>query len=310
MLILATSDGIHLLEGSEWRRELSGHDVRVVVSGESGWLAAVDGRSVWRRSAQGTWAELASVDGDELTCAEAIPGGLLAESNGDHLLLGTTGAHLLRMSATGELEAVQGFGRTPGRDEWYTPWGGPPEVRSIAVGGDGAWYVNVHVGGILRSADGGGTWAPTIDLHADVHQVICPRSHQPDLVLAACADGLAMSRDGGVSWRLRDQGLHQTYCRAVAAVEDCVIVSASDGPGGGHAGVFRADLDDGWAGFRRCDGGLPFLAGNIDTNWLVADDGVVALVFPDGSVFTSPDQGTTWAQVGERRGTPRSLAWL
>jgi hypothetical protein len=31
-------------------------------------------------------------------------------------------------------------------------------------------YVGVHVGGIIRSDDGGETWTDTIDLHVDVHR--------------------------------------------------------------------------------------------------------------------------------------------
>jgi hypothetical protein len=42
--------------------------------------------------------------------------------------------------------------------------------RSIANWDDDL-YANVHVGGILRTADGGETWTPTIDIDADVHHV-------------------------------------------------------------------------------------------------------------------------------------------
>ena len=57
------------------------------------------------------------------------------------------------------------------RQSWYTPWGGPPAVRSLAHSGD--WvFADIHVGSIMRSPDRGATWEPvTPDLHADVHQV-------------------------------------------------------------------------------------------------------------------------------------------
>lgn len=300
MLTLATSDGIHLLDGPARTSELAGHDVRAVVADGKRWLALVDGHSVWQRPAEGDWAELVASD-DELTCASVLPG---------WVLLGTSGAHLLRMSDAALIEGLGAFEHAPSRDEWYTPWGGPPDVRSMAVAGDGTLYVNVHVGGILRSADGGASWAATIDLHADVHQVICPRQYQPDLVLAACADGLAVSRDAGASWRLRDEGLRGTYCRAVAVAGDTVIVSASDGPDGGQVGVYRAPLDKGWARLERCGKDLPSLEGNIDTCWLAGEDGLLALVDPAGRVFTSSDQGTSWNPIGEGLGQPRSLAWL
>ena len=59
----------------------------------------------------------------------------------------------------------------PTRAEWHTPWGGPPSVFSMASLGDDL-FVSVHVGGILRSSDGGQSWEATIDLHEDVHQVV------------------------------------------------------------------------------------------------------------------------------------------
>ena len=37
-------------------------------------------------------------------------------------------------------------------------------MRTIAAGAEGELYVNVHVGGILRSDDDGASWRPTIDI--------------------------------------------------------------------------------------------------------------------------------------------------
>lgn len=48
--------------------------------------------------------------------------------------------------------------------------GGPPDTRSITEDGDTV-YVNVHVGGVLRSSDQGESWQPTIDIGADIHRV-------------------------------------------------------------------------------------------------------------------------------------------
>lgn len=70
-------------------------------------------------------------------------------------------------------------------------------------------------GGIPRSIDGGVTWRPTIDIESDVHEV---RAHptRPDIVIAAAAIGLYISRDAGESWSVEREGLHTTYCSAVA----------------------------------------------------------------------------------------------
>lgn len=138
----------------------------------------------------------------------------------------------------------EAFDRAPTKDQWYTPWGGPPEVRSWSVARDtGALYVNVHVGGILRSTDGGQSWDPTLDLDHDVHEVVAIGG---GVVLAACGDGgLAVSGDGGSTWRFVVEGLRATYCRAVAVSDDgsTVLLSASRGPGGQESAVYRRPLD-------------------------------------------------------------------
>ncbi|MGH9128488.1 MAG: WD40/YVTN/BNR-like repeat-containing protein [Acidimicrobiales bacterium] len=301
MLVVASSDGVKLSDGpGAWRTELGGHGIDAVVPDGTTLWALVDGHQVWQRFPEGGWA-LASSSDERLTClAPATPGGPL---------LGTAGAFLGRIDGAGHIDAFPEFAHAPTREQWYTPSGGPPDVRSLAVAGDGTWFVNVHVGGILRSSDGGASWSATLDLHADVHQVICPRPYQPGLVLAACADGLAISRDSGTSWRLRDEGLPTPYSRAVAVAGDTVLMSASSGPRGGNAGLYRAPLD-GWGRFQRCRGGLPEdLGGNIDTRWLAVGGGEAALVSALGDVYASSDEGVSWVLVGQGLVGPAGLSW-
>ncbi len=119
----------------------------------------------------------------------------------DAIHVGSSEARLFRLNGR-TLEPVEAFDALEGRDAWYTPWGGPPDTRSISEWGHDV-YVNVHVGGILHTRDGGVTWNPTIDIDADVHQVATARG----LVLAACARGLATSKDEGLTWSMRIDGL-------------------------------------------------------------------------------------------------------
>ncbi|MFN8233199.1 MAG: hypothetical protein U0V56_06925, partial [Actinomycetota bacterium] len=65
----------------------------------------------------------------------------------DAIHVGTSGARLLRLVGNA-LEPVEGFAAVAGREGWFTPWGGPPDTRSISEW-DHDVYVNVHVGGIL-----------------------------------------------------------------------------------------------------------------------------------------------------------------
>ena len=161
---------------------------------------------------------------------------------------------------------VASFDEAPTRDEWHTPWGGPPEVRSISVSPEGVVFVNVHVGGILRSRDACATWEPTIDLHVDVHQVLALGGGR---VLAACGDGgLASSRDDGDSWVFATEGPRATYCRAVAVAGSDVLVSASKGPRGNGSAIYRRPLDDDEAPFEVVVDGL---RDNVDSGMLLAD---------------------------------------
>jgi hypothetical protein len=235
-----------------------------------------DGRVLWWSDAG--WTELAR--GPDLLCAVDAPGGLL---------IGTAGAHLVRVGTSG-LQRVESFEDVAGRAEWYTPWGGPPDTRSLACTDDNVLLAAVHVGGIPRSDDGGRTWRPTIDIEADVHQVRAVPG-RPDVVVAAAAVGYCRSDDGGVSWRVIAEGLHATYCRAIATTSASVIVSASEGPRGKKSALYRRPLE-GHAPFERV---TDWIDGNVDTHALDALDDEVVFGTRTGVVWASGDGGTTWS---------------
>ncbi len=113
-------------------------------------------------------------------------------------------------------------------------------------------------------------------------------------MLVAAAVGLGVSRDGGGSWEFLTAGLHGRYLRAVTMSEEAVLVTASTGPRGKRAAVYRKPLD-GAAQFEPCRRGLPeWFDGNIDTACLGAAGSVVAFGTEDGRVFRSLDGGTSW----------------
>jgi hypothetical protein len=281
MITIATTAGLR----EDGRPALEGRSIAALdVANGVAW-AVVDESEVWCR-AGGEWARAAAVPGEALRCLLSTEDGVLA---------GTASARLLRV-VDGQVEPLQGFEAAPGRKEWFTPWGGPPAVRSMAAGADGELYVNVHVGGILRSDDGGAGWRPTIDIRTDVHQVVAPAG-RPGLVLAAAGVGFAISRDGGESWSLGREGLEGRYCRAVALAGDVILLTASDGPRARRAGVYRRRLDDDGP-FERCTTGLPeWFEGNIDTGCLAADGDVAVFGTHDGRAFVSEDAGATWSEA-------------
>jgi hypothetical protein len=76
------------------------------------------------------------------------------------------------------------------------------------------------------------------------------------------------------------------------------LVSASDGPRGGHAAVYRGGLTDGR--FERCTDGLPaWFDDNIDTYCLdsLNDGSFAAFGTADGRLFCSQDRGRLWREL-------------
>jgi hypothetical protein len=268
---------------------LAGREVTALAGeGRRTWVLS-EGRTVWRSGEDGAWEVVAHVETEDATCLLPSPAGLF---------VGTAGAHLLRLEG-GTLRPVEAFLQVEGRRDWYTPWGDPPAVRSMALDPAGTIFVNVHVGGVVRSTDAGKSWRPTVDIDADVHQVACdPR--RPGIVLAASAEGLGVSDDAGESWKFLTEGLHAHYLRAVALGEGAVFVTASTGPGGRQAAVYR--LAPGGA-FERCMAGLPeWFDSNIDTGCLAASGSRVAFGTEQGDVYVSTDEGRHWSPLA--RGLP------
>ena len=285
-LLVGTSDGLHEV-GDVRPARLRGHEVGSIAAGDSGWWAIVDGKEIWRSQNGDSWSPIASNDDLTLNC-------LLSTKSG--LLVGTSEAHLCTVQGE-SIVAVNAFDHTEARSTWYTPWGGPPDVRSLSAAPSGAIYANVHVGGVVRSGDGGITWQPTIDIDADVHEVLADRDS--GLVLAASARGLAVSGDDGGTWRYDTEGLHGRYLRAVAVAGDNVLVTASTGPFTDHAAVYRHPVVGGTV-FQRCTAGLPeSFPDNVDTSCLAAEGATAAFGTADGRVFLSSDAGETWSQIAQ-----------
>lgn len=261
---------------------------------DGGHLAVLDGAELWagegvRWDRLATLAEAADLGGElSATCVAAIDG---------RVLVGTSEAHLLTADGAGRLRRESAFDEAPGRERWYTPWGGPPDTRSIAVSPAGDVYVGVHVGGILRAPGGSGPWVPTIDVDADVHQVATAAGGE---VLVACALGFASSGDRGESWHFVTAGLHGAYSRAVAVAGEWTLLSSSTGPSTARAAVYRRPLAAAGTDepFVRCAGGLPeWFGANIDTGHLTAAGDTAAVATPEGTIFLSGDSGASWREV-------------
>lgn len=292
----ATDTGLHLVggdaTGSPGRHLLAGHRLGSVAAGPDGtlWLLA-DRRHLHRLVLGG-----ADDAGHEPELVASLPEGSAGVCVGLHrgqVWVGGDRAGLWRLDDD-RLVPVTTFATAPTHDVWYTPWGGPPAVFSLASAGD-SLYVSVHVGGILRTDDDGITWRSTLDLHDDVHQVAVG----PDgrLWAATGERGLAASADGGATWHHHHDGLEgNNYALALAPTTDGVIVAAARSHASREGGLYRFD----GTRFHHLGPaeGLPQpLGGVVGPRQLAASGDVVVVALPSGRVMRSADGGRSWAAL-------------
>jgi hypothetical protein len=307
MVLVATwRDGLFVIAGEALDEELCNQSVRALApDGSGGALAIVDGHTLHRRAPGGVWSPIATTQLD-LACCVAV---------GDVIYVGTDDARVLRVGAGGAIEPLLGFDAIAGRETWYAGSAvingqrvGPPlGIRSITATPDGAILLaNVHVGGIPRSTDGGVTWQPTIEVDSDVHEV---RAHpnRPGVVMAAAAIGLCASRDGGMTWDVEQEGLHASYCSAVAFAGDDVLVSASADHFSAQGAVYRRRVD-GHDALVAVGEGLPaWTDGIVDTGCIATCDSAVALVDERGNLYVSADTGRSWSRRASGLPRPSSV---
>lgn len=281
-VFIATSNGLHRL-GTDGPIALADHDVTALAGNGAGRWAIVDGDAVWRVPNSGEAALAGKLESDRANC-------LLPDTT--DVWIGAARANLYRL-VDGNVERIDAFDAVPGRANWYTPWGGPPDVRSIARDPAGTVYVNIHVGGVARSADGGATWTDTMDINADVHEVIA-HTDRAGHAYVASAIGLGVSTDGAGSWTFETDGLHADYCRAVALSQETLFVSASLGHHGRNAALYRRPIDSGQP-LERCRSGLPeWFSTNLNTFCIAAAGNLVVAGDADGTVYVSEDDGANW----------------
>jgi hypothetical protein len=210
------------------------------------------------------------------------------------LLVGLPGAHLMTVSSGGSVQQLPAFDQLPGRDTWTNPAAALPEIRSIAISQADVWYVNVHVGGLWRSEDQGGSWHCVVPPESDVHEVV---TGDGTVLAVAAAIGFGWSCDGGDSWQWTTEGLHASYARAVALDGDNAYVTASTGPETTDGRLYRASIGQ---PFQPCTSGLPeSFPFNLDTGSVTARGGQVALGTRNGHVFRSNDSGSSFDVAAE-----------
>jgi hypothetical protein len=273
MLLVGTKTG--LLDLDTGRILVGGHAVTALVPAPGGGHALLDRQAV------------VHVDHAEVKTVGRLPvadGQSLAVLPDLSAVVGRTGARLAIVGP--EVQDLTAFEQVPERDQWKNPANPTPDTRSMATSGNNLW-VNVHVGGLWHSADGGTSWQGEIEPDADIHEVRALNA----TVAVAAAVGFGWSQDGGQSWSWSTDGLHARYLRATSIDDETIYVSASDGPFTKRGAVYRARLG---STFVRCARGLPeWFPGNIDSGHLDAAGGRVAIGFGN-EIYVSADGGASW----------------
>ena len=199
-------------------------------------------------------------------------------------------------------------------------WSFPPRpwtshVRWIAPSPHdaGLLLAGIELGGLMRSEDGGETWADhRPGAQRDVHSLAWHPS-VPGRAYEAGGGGAAWSDDGGDTWRPADEGRDRHYTWAVAVdPEDPErwYVSASTGPFAAHgrrsaeAYVYRWEAGGPW---KALDGGLAGPLASMPYALTFADGRLVA-GFANGTIHASDDGGDTWRPVELASSLPSLVA--
>ena len=307
ILVATWGDGLFAVTGDGRTQEISNQPVRgLAPDGRGGALAIVGRHSLRRRAPSGEWATVATSE-FELSCCLAVR---------DAIYVGTDDARMLRLShGGGVLDPIDGFDNIAGRDAWFAGSAivngqrlGPPlGIRSVAANSNGTiLFANVHVGGIPRSMDGGRTWQPTIDINSDVHEV-CAHQTDPDIVVAASAIGLCISRDAGATWTIERDGLHASYCSAVAFSGDDILVSASTDHFATQGRIYRRPIRPDGDTVAVEDGLPTWINGIADTGCIATNGSTIVVVDRAGTLYLSTEFGLAWSRSSSELPTPSSV---
>ncbi len=307
ILVATWGDGLFAVTGDGRTQEIANQPVRgLAPDGRGGALAIVGRHSLLRRAPSGEWATVATSE-FELSCYMAVR---------DAIYVGTDDARMLRLShGGGVFDPIDGFDNVAGRDAWFAGSAivngqrlGPPlGIRSVAANSNGTiLFANVHVGGIPRSMDGGRTWQPTIDINSDVHEV-CAHQADPDIVVAASAIGLCISRDAGATWTIEREGLHASYCSAVAFSGDDILVSASTDHFAAQGRIYRRPIRPDGDTVAVEDGLPTWIKGIADTGCIATNGSTIVVVDRAGTLYLSTEFGLAWSRGSSELPAPSSV---
>ena len=220
-------------------------------------------------------------------------------------LAGTEPARVYRSPDGGQSwEELEGIARIPGREQWFLPYSPRAgAARNADVRGD-RLLVAAEVAGLLRSDDGGRTWAcEPVAGDEDVHHVTGPPD-DPDLVYVSLGTaaltrrvgqhgGVARSRDGGRTWKK----VETAYTRATIvppARPDLVLAGPAARVGRGGRIVVSADAGETW---EPAASGIAVPMPDMVELFVAAPDGTMCAICSGGRLLRAAPDDWSWSSV-------------
>ncbi|HLF81108.1 MAG TPA: hypothetical protein VI410_05005, partial [Anaerolineales bacterium] len=217
---------------------------------------------------------------------------------------GTNPSSVFRSEDGGESwRELSGMLSLPSAGEWsFPPHPETHHVRWIEPDPNvkGRVYVAIEAGALVRTFDGGQTWADRVSGGPyDTHTAATHRRAR-GRVYSAAGDGYFQSDDGGDNWDHFESGLRHRYLVGVAADPvdpDTVVVSAASGPGlaygsrSAEATVYRRTGDE---AFAPAMDGLPPARGTVASLFAVESKTGTIFAANNHGAFRSADGGRSW----------------
>ncbi len=200
---------------------------------------------------------------------------------------------------TAFLATEEGLHRTAdGGSSWEQVWACPEgdSLEALAVspsfGTDGTVFAGTAAQGVLRSMSRGASWQPAneglVDLCINAIAV-SPDFARDHLVMAGTGGGIALSADGGTSWRVAAE---ERTALSVALTGSLLLAGLARG------GVLRSE--DSGASWKAANEGL-YAASFVGLALSPAFDSDATLFAwgPSEELFRSTDGGKSWASMSE-----------
>lgn len=258
-------------------------------------VAGSRGGGVWESDDGGeTWhdAELPAADVFSVAVS-AADGAVYAGCEPSALWVRRGGDGWQELSALRELPSAPTWSFPPRPWTSHVRWVAPsPHDAGLLLAG-------IELGGLMRSTDGGDTWADhRPGAQRDVHQLAW-HPNDPGHAYEAAGGGAARSRDGGERWEPADDGRDRHYAWALAvdpADPEQWFVSAAPGPFEAHgdraarAALYRRRGDAPW---EELDLGLGRPLETMPYG-LAFSGSTLVCGLRDGRLLASEDLGETW----------------